>query len=126
MLGENTLLTPINHWCFSEELMEQSFSCITHLVSTHHFLFPLVMSERDTGLPVRAQQSPIICLIQSFLWHSTWSTAITTIAMPSLLLLYAAFGGIYQDMGLAPAEVLKSQLVTSQMAPEVKAQLYAL
>jgi len=32
--------------------------------------------------------------------------------MPSPLLLYGALGGIYQDMGLAPAEVTESQFVT--------------
>lgn len=50
--------------------------------------------------------------IMPLLWHNTQGAAIIAIAMPSPLLLYVAFGGIYQDMGLAPTEVFKSQLVT--------------
>lgn len=96
---------PINHWCSSKEPMDQSLSCINHFREQP----PLSISssyERGTCFPVSTQPSPIICPMYSIiplLRHSTWSTAITIIAMPSPLLLNAAFGEIYQNVESVPS-----------------------
>lgn len=73
---------------------------------------PASLSEHS-HLPSFAQCS------QLFLYSGT---AITIIAMPPSLLLNVAFRGIYQNVELAPAEVLKLHIGIYKMAPKVKAQ----